>query len=92
MILISNTNIKVSEIKLFLHSMRKLGMMIVKQNMTNKTAKEILSTSPAMIVEKKDTIWETENDLHRQNSKRMQKNLEKVSKENLVPIPLLEED
>ena len=35
--------------------------------------KEIFTTSPSMIVEKKITVQETENDIHRQNSKRMQK-------------------
>ena len=42
-----------------------------------KKPKEILTTSPAMVVEKKVTIWETENDLHRKNSKRLQMKPEK---------------
>ena len=46
--------------------MGKLGTMKVKQNMINKTPKETLITSPAMIVEKNATMRVTVNDIHRQ--------------------------
>ena len=42
-----------------------------EKNRINKNPTEILTTYPEMIVEKKFTMRETVNDLHRKNSKKM---------------------
>ena len=44
-----------------------------------------------MIVEKKVTMQEIVNALHRKKSMRMQKHLKKLSKENMGTGPLMEE-
>ena len=51
-----------------------------------------MTTSPEIIVEKNVNIWETLNALHRQNSKRMQKHSEKLSKENMISSTLMKEE
>ena len=59
--------------KLMFTQRGKMGMMMVKQKTINKKPEEILTTSPAIILEKKVTMWETYNAIQRQNSTRMQK-------------------
>ena len=54
-------------------------------------SKETLITSPAKIVEKKVTMQETVNALHRKISKRMQKHSGIKSKVNMGTSPLIAE-
>ena len=54
--IIGNPNLKVSKTNLCLHIVGKLGMMKVRKNRINKTPKEKLTTSPAIIAEKKFNI------------------------------------
>ena len=49
----------------------KLGVIKVKQKMISRNSIETLTISPAIIVEKKDTVLVTISSLRRQNSKRM---------------------
>ena len=58
----------------------------------SKTPEETLVTSPAIIVGGKVTMRVTMNDLHRQNSKRIQKHSEKLSKENMISSTLMKEE
>ena len=68
-----NTNPTVSEINLCLLRVVKLGIMKVKPNMRSRNLEETLTTSPAMIMDKKVAIQETVNAPHIQISKSMQK-------------------
>ena len=64
---------------------------MTSKNTTNKTTEEILNTSSAMIAEKNVTMMETENNIHIQKPKTMHNHSEKLSKENMVSIPLMED-
>ena len=81
-----------SATNLFSYIVGKLGLMIVKQNIRNKSPKEIFTKSPATVVEKKAIMWGTVNAIHRQNSKRVKNHSENRIKENLGSIPLMEDE
>ena len=70
--------------------MGKLGMITAKQKTRGRKPKETLTTSPEINVEKKGTMQGKTSDLHRQNSKRMKKYLEKRSRRNLGASTLME--
>ena len=76
-IIIVNTNLKVSSTNVCFHSVVKMEMMKVKQKMIKNIPKGTLITSPAIIVDKNFTMRETLNSLHRKNLKRMHKHSEK---------------